>query len=177
MAADGAVPEGDDAGQTAPEAAPAVTAETDALNELVASIEALPTKVAQKAAREEIRKSFGEYHEMTPEDVVGALQIVKAWPTGSGRSGPKPFADRTPIASLSVNVRQLLTYAAGKGIDQQHLTALISFFNETSEPRPLSELDEFDVSSITSLVDDAADGKLVFENLTGTVIVREVAPA
>lgn len=136
------------------------------------AIKGLP-RHRQQAARDELRKTFGELSASSVTDLRGALDVIKTIPV----DGPEPDAPKEPDPPLSAKQRQLMAYARGKGVDGRQLVALAAMAQDTAEPRPIYELNAGLCLAVQALIDRVESGEVVFETPNGVMVAKEVQPA
>lgn len=144
--------------------------------DLEMAIKGLPT-AKQQGCRDELRKTFGDLSSASVEDLQGALGIVKGWPIGDAEPIHTPNAASLPGATekpLNTKQRQLVAYARGIGVDEAQLRALAAMLRGSSEPRPLSELDDDACVELTVCANRVKHGEIVFETPSGVLIAKEV---
>ena len=143
-----------------------------------AAFRAMP-ELHRQAARDEIKRTFGEPLAMLPDESRAAVKMIKDWPTGDPVPAPEPAPVQVPSSNKKRTAKHaaLVAYAKGKGYEEKHVVALVSYLNETLEPAPIEDLDAAGITSATSLLDDAAAGRIVFEETNGMLIAKDPVPA
>ncbi len=144
--------------------------------ELGAALQRLP-EAHRKACGDEIKRTFGEMWDMNADELRAARKMVEDWPTGDPVPQPEPAPVQVPSSNKRRTAKHaaLVAYAKGKGYEEKHVVALVSYLNDTLEPRPVEELDAAGITAATSLLDDAAAGRIVFEETNGMLIAKDPA--
>jgi energy-coupling factor transporter ATP-binding protein EcfA2 len=139
--------------------------------DLEMAIKGLPS-ARQPACRDELRKTFGDLSSATAEELTGALDIVKNWPIEihSPNAASLPGATEPP---LNTKQRQLVAYARGIGVDESQLRALAAMHRGSTEPRPLSELDDGACLAMQGLLARVELGEIVFDTGNSGLIAKE----
>lgn len=146
----------------------------DPLEELEQALNAMPAPHGSRC-RDEIKRTFGDLPAMPLDHLMVALKMAQDWPVPKDTPEAEP-AEPTKVPVLSAKVRGLIAYGRGKGISEQQLVTLASFLTGVREPRPLGELDDEGCKGVTSLVDDAFEGRLVFGTDNAGIVVKEHQP-
>ncbi len=135
----------------------------------------------QDAARKALAEQFGEPSTLNAEKLAEAIEWLKAQPIAAERrSADEVMASTEPAAGgppLNAKQRELVSYGRKAGVDARQLVALASLLHETTEPRPLHELNGMAVLEVQRMVDRVVDKEIVFETPNGVLIAKEVARA
>lgn len=145
----------------------------DALTTLEFAFMSMPDS-QREPMRKEIKRTFGEYHEMELEHIAAALKMVEGWPKPAEPAAAAELPD-PPVRSAKL--RGLIAYARGESLDESHLDALAGFERGSREPRPLEELSDEQIKAVTTLIEDHKAGKLEFTTDDAGMVAREVVPA
>jgi hypothetical protein len=161
----------------------APTAPSDAeakpgVEDLEMAFTALP-EAPRKAARKEVRLTFGEVYEMDDLVLQAAIKMVKTWPKGTPEE--HQVTPNVPEVSTepprSAKVRGLIAYARSKGVEEPALQALVAHLDGVDEQVPLGALRDDLVDVVTALVDSLLAGEIVATQENGRVVIKEAVPA
>lgn len=142
-----------------------------ALEALEADLQAMPDS-KRVNCRAEIKRTFGEPHEMEIDHVRAARKMVEDWPMADLE---KQEAPAPPVRSAKL--RGLLAFARGQRVDESELRALAEYLAGSHEPRTVDSITDEECPQITTLIEELRAGKLVIELGTLGPIVKEAQSA
>lgn len=155
-------------------------ARADLLLDLEAAIKGLPT-ARQAHARKALAEQFGEPSTLSANELGELLKWLKAQPVVTEPRSADEVMEQTERATgtppLNAKQRELVSYARKRNVDARQLVALASLLHETTEPRPLHELNEMGVLEVQRMVDRVVEGEIAFETPNGVLIAKEVVTA